>query len=536
MKKTKKTILSALALTLAGGAMLAGCSKGQGTEPSSTAEAQKRGKISVMVYDRGRVPPDEGTYEKNRWTEWINKNGPADVTFVPILRNNPGEKLNVLLASGSAPDFIQDYDALNKNAWYASKQLMPVDDLIEKHSVEYKALLKKYPILRKLGTQDDGKLYEIGAFVPADINWVFLVRTDWLKKLNLEVPKTTEELYAVAKAFTENDPDGNGKKDTFGMSLGGAFNSNIFSWIFGVPGAGHALEDGKMVYPWKQKEAVAEFKKRLYQDGLIDKDFAADANGEKAKRDFVNGKLGFYTMQWADVKTTFEAFKKNVPEGQVVPIVLPKSSFGQFAPALAGPGATPGVINAKAKDPISVIKYVDFLNKESSVKTLKWGLEGEHYKLDATGCPAPIDSEKNKKETSWYGDYSMVSSPTDATRKCDPRITDIDMNSAAGQEYKAILETARKIYLNPQTPLPGYFLNAPALPNELNMINQSVSKLGDEYSKAIVTKDYSVEKATQASKDMWTKAGGGKIDEWYNTYYSNNKSKIVTVMDMYEVK
>ncbi|WP_409346195.1 ABC transporter substrate-binding protein [Paenibacillus sp. MBLB4367] len=541
MQRTKKTIVWALASTLAAGTALAGCAKEQGDQPSdkspsATAEAQKRGKISVMVYDRGRVPAEEGTYEKNRWTEWINKNAPVDATFVPIPRNNPGEKLNVLLASGTAPDFIQDYDANNKNAWYASKQLMPLDDLIEKHSVEYKALLKKYPILRKLGTQDDGKLYEIGALVPTDINWIFLVRADWLKKLNLEVPKTTEELYAVAKAFTENDPDGNGKKDTFGMSLGGGFNSNIFNWIFGVPSAGHALEDGKMVYPWKQREAIAEFKKRLYQDGLIDKDFAADANGEKAKRDFVNGKLGFYTMQWADVKTTFEAFKKNVPEGQLVPIMLPRSPFGQFAPALGGPGSTPGVINANAKDPVSIIKYIDFLNKEETVKALKWGIEGEHYKLDAKGCPAPADLEKNKKELSWNVDYSMVSNPTDATRKCDPLVMQLDTSTTVGQEYKAILETARKVYLNPQTPMPGYFLNAPALPNDLNMINQSVAKLGDEYSKAIVTNDYSAEKATQTAKDMWTKAGGGKIDEWYNTYYNKNKDKIVTVMDIYEKK
>ncbi|WJH32827.1 extracellular solute-binding protein [Paenibacillus sp. CC-CFT747] len=223
MINKKKSALLAMTTVLAAGSLLAACGKegdkGEGAGKASEGADGKKGKISVMVYDRGRVPAEEGTYDKNRWTDWINKNAPAEVTFVPIPRNKPEDKLNVLLASGSAPDFIQDYNPLNKNAWYASKQLMPLDDLIEKHSVEYKALLNKYPILRKLGTQDDGKLYEVGAFTQTDINWVFLVRNDWLKKLNLEVPKTTEELYNVAKAFTENDPDGNGKKDTFGISL-----------------------------------------------------------------------------------------------------------------------------------------------------------------------------------------------------------------------------------------------------------------------------------------------------------------------------
>lgn len=144
MQQKKKTIALALTSVLAAGAVLAGRSqeagKGQTAGSSGDSPGTKKGKISVMVYDRGRVPAEEGNYEKNRWTEWINKNAPAEVTFVPIPRNKPEDKLNVLLASGSAPDFIQDYNPLNKNAWYASKRLMPLDDLIEKHSVEYKAI------------------------------------------------------------------------------------------------------------------------------------------------------------------------------------------------------------------------------------------------------------------------------------------------------------------------------------------------------------------------------------------------------------
>jgi hypothetical protein len=40
------------------------------------------------------------------------------------------------------------------------------------------------------------------------------LRKDWLDKLGLEIPKTTDDLYEVAKAFTELDPDGNGVDDT----------------------------------------------------------------------------------------------------------------------------------------------------------------------------------------------------------------------------------------------------------------------------------------------------------------------------------
>ena len=44
-----------------------------------------------------------------------------------------------------------------------------------------------------------------------------LIRKDWLDKLGLKVPKTTDEFFEVMKAFTFKDPDGNGKNDTYGL-------------------------------------------------------------------------------------------------------------------------------------------------------------------------------------------------------------------------------------------------------------------------------------------------------------------------------
>ncbi|MFP3786923.1 hypothetical protein SB769_37600, partial [Burkholderia sp. SIMBA_024] len=42
------------------------------------------------------------------------------------------------------------------------------------------------------------------------------IRTDWLENLGLEMPKDTNDLLEVARAFTEKDPDGNGADDTYG--------------------------------------------------------------------------------------------------------------------------------------------------------------------------------------------------------------------------------------------------------------------------------------------------------------------------------
>ena len=43
------------------------------------------------------------------------------------------------------------------------------------------------------------------------------IRQDWLDKLGLEVPRTWDEMAAVAEAFVTQDPDGNGEADTIGI-------------------------------------------------------------------------------------------------------------------------------------------------------------------------------------------------------------------------------------------------------------------------------------------------------------------------------
>ena len=71
--------------------------------------------------------------------------------------------------------------------------------------------MAKFPVLRKAGMGTDGKLYQFGRINETIPMRGVFIRKDWLEKLHLNIPQTTEEMYQVAKAFTEQDPDGNGK-------------------------------------------------------------------------------------------------------------------------------------------------------------------------------------------------------------------------------------------------------------------------------------------------------------------------------------
>ena len=104
------------------------------------------------MYDRGAVPASEGTYEENRWTKWINQNGPVNVKYIPILRSESTKKLNVLFASGSAPDIVNEYNTPFRDSLYDQKQLLPIDDIL-KYMPEYQKLLDTVSSVEESGNK-----------------------------------------------------------------------------------------------------------------------------------------------------------------------------------------------------------------------------------------------------------------------------------------------------------------------------------------------------------------------------------------------
>lgn len=548
MVKRKKglqtTLCSTVVTTFAVSAVLAGCSlptdNNKDTAPVSN-DPNKRGSISVSIYDRGNIVPEEGNWEKNRWIEWINKNGPVDVKFMPVPRWESFPKFNALFASGSAPDLILEYDASFRNTWYSQKLLMPIDDMINKYSTTYKQLLEKYPQLRKSGMKEDGKLYEFGRLNVIAPHHRLLIREDWLKKLGLEVPKTTEDLYNVAKAFVNQDPDGNGKKDTFGMNLSGTAFS-VISHMFGRSVDWYE-KDGKMVHDWERLQASVAFQKRLFDDGLVDKDFLTDKNGQKGQQDFMTGKLGIYAADASWFTTAnMETFKKNNPTGKLIPIILPKSEFGQFSPLITTPVQMVGVVNSKTKDPEAIMKYVDWMVDPNNSIYIRQGIEGTHWNKGPTGCPNPIDSEKNKKEVAYAWDLAMLSSDLLFGKCAESYLTNLRSDIAIENELLELNKKAKEIYVTKERPIPavGYdFL--PALPDELQTIVKNTAKSistdkGDIWMKALVSGyGYTAEQAVKDARDVWEKAGGKQVDDYYANWFDKNKANAFSIADLYKL-
>lgn len=557
MNWNRKSAVALIAMGLALSAVLAGCSGGTSGSNEKPAEAPQgepktgetpaapkpRGNIVVTTYDTGRVAQEEGTNADNRWTRWINENGPVNVKYEAITFAQLNEKVNVMYASGAAPDLLMAFSPSLRNSLYNQKQLMPIDDIVEQYSTEYKKLLEENPLLRKAGTKPDGKLYEVGR-----VQWVnpmrgVIIRDDWLRKLNLKVPQTTEELYEVAKAFAKQDPDGNGRDDTYGIALSGSMEYTITQMFYAVKP--WVVKDGKLTYDWNHIKVATEFKKRLYEEGIVDRDFFNDGNMAKAKQDFANGKVGIITPNFntpQDLVTQYlDPLQKNVPGATFTLIPFPESPFGRFMPSLENPVQMTGVVSASTKDPEAVMKYIDFMVSDSTADALDYGLEGVHTQT-VDGCPQIVDQEKFKKEVSDITVYmKMLTSSGLRYDKCqvpailykdDPRV----------QEYYQLL---RDTYLDFSLPYAEltHSEHMPQLPQELadivsNMEKQVGSQVGGGngtiWAQAVVG-GISPEEAMNQAIAAWEGAGGKKVEEWMANWYATEKDNAFLQEEMYEI-
>lgn len=106
----------------------------------------------------------------------------------------------------------------------------------------------------------DGKYYGIPSSTQA---FVLFIRSDWRKAVGRDVPTSWDDIVDLAKAFTYEDPDGNGKDDTYGWIVPASATRGYASWFWQTflwQSGGdymHAVGDGTFV-PALDEPAAAE--------------------------------------------------------------------------------------------------------------------------------------------------------------------------------------------------------------------------------------------------------------------------------------
>jgi len=335
-----------------------------------------------------------------------------DLNYVIVPTGADGEaRMNAAAAANDLPDLMQMVPA-NEDRRGALYQLVnlgliaPVEDLMPLMPERVKTHYND-PFALNL-VMFDGHQYGFPEVPPLPKREGLVIRKDWLDNLALRTPTTPDELFKVAKAFTEQDPDGNGKNDTYGFGgfLNGQGFGTRFDFIFGaygVPGMWNFIDPdnfGLNVRNEKYPEAVTYFKS-LVDAKVIDPDWPTLTRDDFRAR----WKQGQFGIMWEDFaaltnKSNYTPFDENFPDAEWIPVAAPVGPDGD---------AYYGVFTGRGNIFAVSQKAADAGKGEAIARLLEWmatdgyyllgfGQEGVNYVLDANGN---ISTEGIAKEQAW---------------------------------------------------------------------------------------------------------------------------------------
>lgn len=380
-------------------------------------------KIQVTLWDRANQPEGAAGLKDNVIIKWVNEQlAPLGVEaeYLQIPRGEAGEKLNVQMASGDAPDIIMTYDLNIMENFAKQGALHELDKWLDEYGENLKE--NNAAALAVTGTVD-GKRYAIPAVRSAKHGGAnAMIRKDWLDKLGLPVPTTNEELYEALKQFKEKDPGGIGKENVVPYGLNALNGAGQYTFLYGTmsgfgiksegPGlngvymqtgniingqftSSIAMPEGKEYFRWLNK---------LYNEGLISKEFATDINSVRFKQDLANGYIGYFESNNPPSHETVQARKTAKTEVNYVTVYPPKDQNGnQYFGKTADYGMFIMIPRSSSeKEAIAAMKYLNWMAQIDVIKALNWGLEGVHYNF-IDGVRTPIDPELNKKDLWVFG-------------------------------------------------------------------------------------------------------------------------------------
>ena len=385
--KSKKIVSLVLVAALVGSALV-----------GFAAPRQKGMKISITLMAGPKRPNSwfqaELGKKLNAKFDFIMLPGWADKNMkTNLLMQDKDKRPDVLWFNGMAKEYRQ---------WVEAGLLVDVVPLLKK--TKNKNMLKKFTPEILFASYENGKIYKI----PTDIGgkgccMSTFVRKDWLDKLGLKPPTTLEEFIDVARAFTKNDPDGNGKDDTYGF---GGQNSGSVDWrffspvfyAFGYDPDQFGMYNGtvKIGATVPETRKALEVLRDMYKEGLIEPTvFTGNDIGQMVAK----GRIGmFYSWQsfYEPDDTSYKALKANVPDAELLPldpIKGPQGLSGDYPEPLGSWCYI--VVTNHNKNLQGVVNVLDEMMTPEIKMLNEYGEHGKHYVME-NGKPKRTIAEEEK--------------------------------------------------------------------------------------------------------------------------------------------
>ncbi|MFB9277019.1 extracellular solute-binding protein [Cohnella cellulosilytica] len=378
-RRLRTMLAGGLALTL-----LAGCGSNSASPTGSagqTSAGADEKPVEISIITEFNTPEAPGP-DNPVLLEFEKKTG----TKLNILWTSPnsyGDKINLVLASGDMPDLVKVLDFNNSLMRQMIKQGAFWD--LTPYLKDYPHLME-YPESTWEKTKIDGKNYVIPSVRPSHGGpWLPIVRQDWLEKLNLEVPRTLDDLFEVMKAFAEQDPDGNGAADTIPL-----LPRNDLGWAEGVLNRSNGKwkeADGKLIdttFEPGTREGI-EWLRKVYAAGYMPADYPIMK--ETQSEDLAKtGKVGIYPNTIEAIWRVQAELIKTDPEANFLPLSYLESAAGTYAPSSPGFSGVFLVPKSVPEDKLKkILELMDYGASEEGFALACFGIEGVHYTVGEDG-------------------------------------------------------------------------------------------------------------------------------------------------------
>ncbi len=373
---------------------------GGSTEASSSVVGTADAPVTIEVWfgvaisEAGMIPNDWVGYDIIREKLGINLN----LVMLPVTANDRDVRIQAAGAANNLPDLF--FVSRNVLANLVRQGLVAqVDDYFDK-------MPNRTPIMydenAKVHATIDGHVYGFASAGDVPRNYGLLIRKDWLDNLGLEVPTTIDEFIEVARAFTYDDPDGNGKDDTYGYGAYVDSNPTLKGYpghrlwpimgAFGVEGLWSFEREtlGLNIYKPEFYDFMVCFK-AMCDEGIIDPNWLSYKTDD-FRAAWKQGRFGMMFEQNSAFasESNYAPFDANFPDGEWI-----------VAGALEGPGGHASLgandisyriyaVSQKAADAgklDKICELLDWMSSDEGYFLLGWGVEGVNYVFDENGVP-----------------------------------------------------------------------------------------------------------------------------------------------------
>ncbi|WP_308634036.1 extracellular solute-binding protein [Paenibacillus silvisoli] len=408
------------------------------TTENTPAEAS--GPVTISVF-ANQDSSNNQSLSENAFTKKLEEMFNIHFNWTTVPFDGAPEKRKISLASGDYPAvflLVAYIDHFTQGELLKMGQqgvALPLNDLIDNYAPNIKQVLESNPEYKAMNLAPDGNIYGLNglsACYHCSFPNKMWVNSAWMKKLNIQTPKTTEDFKKMLEAFKNDDPNGNGQQDeiplsgsteTFGVHVV-PFLMNAF--IYDDDHSYLLMKDGKVDFAPNKAEwkAGLQYIKSLYDEGLIDPGaFTQNASAFQ--------KIGENTPQLLGAGAGMHpAIFVNIGDGNkyskdydsIPPIAGPDGTTYATYNYTGNPGASFVITNkASREEQIAAIKALDYiysfqgqLEANSGIENVDWrkpqaGEEALDASMEPQWFPIPGKQGEKPRNNAWgsLGQYNL---------------------------------------------------------------------------------------------------------------------------------